>query len=142
MPAPTSYTELQFAEYLHRLLGETVELLGWTVTAGSYQQIINDTLLACDVAAIDQLSGAADMRTLHAVGAWAMWRAVVAGLTSEINYSVDGGKFDREAIWQHAQRALDNARVDALTYTDSAFVVEVLSVLHEYDPYSSVLPAY
>ena len=140
MPAPTSYTELEFATYLHKQLGETAELLGWTPTAMSYQQIVNDTLLACDVSTIDQLSGAADMRKLHAVGVWSMWRAVVAGLTSEINYSVDGGNFSREAIWQHAQRALDHAYVDAIGWMDDSYVFEILPVSNGHDPYSSFLP--
>ena len=135
MALPTSYTENGLAEFMHGQAGDTADLLGWTVAGQSYDEIVNDTLLAYGV---DTIEEATDMRKLRALAKLRLWTAVQSAALPEINHAADGASFDREAIFTHATALLNQARVDALPYDDAfgGYAVDSYSVDRN-DPYRS-----
>lgn len=143
MPVPTSYTEAAFAVYLHGVLSTTAVELGWDAdgtTTGDYSEIINDTLIACGVAAIDELSGMADIQKLRTIGRYYAWQAAVEALVVEHNLSADGATLQRETVFKQAQQMLNQAADKASTYGVGPFgnyEVTITEVSHK-DPYQPI----
>lgn len=132
MALPSSYTETTFAQFLHRVLRDLADMLSWSVEGGDFDEIINDTLSAYGV---DAISSATNIPKLRALGKLALWEAVLDAAIPEINYTADGTTMNREAIFQHVERKLNTARIDAMPYLpESGYSIEVLSVHHD-DPY-------
>lgn len=138
MPVPVSYTEATLAEYMHNVLGAVADALGWSVAGDSYAEAITETLLACDVADIAQLSGADDMRKLRAIARREVWRAVVHATTAHYDMSADGLSAHRSQINEQAHKMLVAAEIDAALYDDTAggWRVSAEKVSHEDDPYA------
>ncbi|MGB4949050.1 MAG: hypothetical protein WBO55_00180 [Rhizobiaceae bacterium] len=136
MPVPTSYDEDGFKAYLHGRLnrGGVADAFGWSVAGGVYDEIVNDTLLAYGVT---DIADADDLVKLRALGSLALWQAAKEAAVLEINYTADGTTFSREAIFQHIEAMLAQARSSALFY-DEAYQVDVYGVDHRGDPYSPI----
>ena len=134
MPVPTSYTEITFAMYLHGVLGVTAEMIGWTVVGDSYAEVINDTLLAYGVA---DIGDATDLSKLRVLGRMCLWQMAKTAVIPEVNYSADGQNYSREAIFQHIDNMLSQARIDALPFFDTGYQVDVYGVSHD-DPYAPI----
>lgn len=134
MPVPTSYTEITFAMYLHGVLGVTAEMVGWSVAGGNYTEVINDTLLAYGVADIAQ---ATDVSKLRVLGRMWLWQMAKTAVIPEVNYNADGQSYSREAIFQHIDNMLSQARIDALPFFDSSYQMDVYGVSHD-DPYAPI----
>ena len=113
--------------------GGVAEAFGWTVAAGSYDEIVNDTLLAYGVT---DIGDAADLAKLRALGNLALWQAAEEATVLEVSYTADNTTFNREAIFQHVAAMLAQARLDALPY-DDGYQVDVYSVAR-HDPYSPI----
>lgn len=143
MPVPTSYTEAAFAVYLHSVLSTTAVELGWSAdgtTPGDYTEVINDTLFACGVAAIDEMMGMADVQKLRTLGRYYAWQAAVEALVVEHNLSADGATLQRETVFKQAQQMLSQAADKASTYGIGPYgnySVEIIGVAHN-DPYQPV----
>lgn len=137
MPLPTSYTEDGFKAYLHGRLnrGGVADAFGWSVAAGSYDEIVNDTLLAYGVTGI---AAAVDVAKLRALGSLALWQAAKEAAVLEINYTADGTTFNREAIFQHIETMLAQARLNALLFDDSSYAISITGIDHSGDPYSPI----
>ena len=137
MPLPASYDEDGFKAYLHGRLnrGGVADAFGWSVAAGSYDEIVNDTLLAYGVTDVGE---AADVAKLRALGSLALWQAAKEAAVLEVDYSADGTSFSREAIFRHVEALLAQARLDALPYQAALdYSVDILSVAH-HDPYEAL----
>jgi hypothetical protein len=137
MPVPTSYDEDGFKAYLHGRLnrGGVADAFGWTVAAGSYDEIVNDTLLAYGVADVAE---ATDIAKLRALGNLALWEAAKEAAVLEVDYSADGASFSREAIFRHIETMLGQARYDAILYVNSdGYTVDIYGVSRS-DPYSPI----
>ncbi|MCB8988086.1 MAG: hypothetical protein H6661_10105 [Ardenticatenaceae bacterium] len=136
MPLPTSYDEDGFKAYLHGRLnrGGVADAFGWTVAAGSYDEIVNDTLLAYGVTDVGE---AADVAKLRALGSLALWQAAKEAAVLEINYTADGTSFSREAIFGHIEAMLGQARYDAIPYVDDGYQVDIFGVSRR-DPYGPI----
>lgn len=144
MALPTSYSETTFADYLHGLVAELVAGLGWAVVEGSYDEIINDTLIAAEVDDIGTITGRANLARVRALGRLYLWKAVsraVAG--NQFDFEADDGKFTASQVYTQVQRELQTAQTDvdaiwaataeqasAVTYT-----VSIAAVRRPGDPY-------
>lgn len=143
MPVPTSYTEEAFAVYLHGVLSTTAVELGWDAdgtTTGDYTEIINDTLIACGVAVIDELSGMADVTQLRTLGRYYAWQAAVEALVVEHNLSADGATLQRETVFKQAQQMLNQAADKASAYGIGPYgdyTATITEVAHN-DPYQPI----
>lgn len=135
MPLPTVYTEESLAAFMHASLSTTADVLGWSVAAGNYDEIVNDTLLALDADDLSALTGRENLLKVRAFARRALWSAVVAATAGEIDFKADGGEYDRAAIHEHALANLATAERDCVPYDDS-FSVQVGSFYHSQDPYT------
>jgi hypothetical protein len=141
MALPSSYTEASFSDYLHAIMGQVADLLGWKLEEGSYDEVINDTLLAYGVS---DIADATDIKKVRALGKLCLWRAVLISAIPEINYTADGTTMNREAIFQHAQAMLERATAEAAPY-DAEYVsnyvydAEIIGVSRA-DPYQYTDP--
>jgi hypothetical protein len=120
--------------YLHGVLGVTAEMIGWTVAGDSYAEVINDTLLAYGVADIAQ---AADVSKLRTLGRMCLWQMAKTAVIPEVNYSADGQNYSREAIFQHIDNMLSQARIDALPFYDTGYQMDMYGVSYD-DPYAPI----
>ena len=134
MPLPSSYTEDGFKAYLHGRLnrGGVADAFGWTVASGSYDEVVNDVLLAYGVADIAE---ATDVAKLRALGNLALWQAAKEAAVLEVDYSADGTSFSREAIFRHIETMLGQATYDAIPFVSGSYSVDIYSVSRS-DPYS------
>lgn len=134
MPLPSSYTEDGFKAYLHGRLnrGGVADAFGWTVASGSYDEVVNDVLLAYGVADIAE---ATDVAKLRALGNLTLWQAAKEAAVLEVDYSADGASFSREAIFRHIETMLGQATYDAIPFVSGSYSVDIYSVSRS-DPYS------
>ena len=99
MAAPTSYTETTLREYLHGRLGSFASVLGWNVADGSYNEAVNDTLLAYGESDITAITTAANINLLRAYGRYFLWKSVAEATVNEIDYT----HADSGATYKHSQ---------------------------------------
>lgn len=133
MPVPTSYTEAEFIAFLHSRLGAMADHLAWTENGGSYDEAVNDTLLALEETDITTIT---DIQGLRTVGQLMLWRAVADATVGEFNYSADGNTFNMEAVHQHAVERVADFEVDAMPYlSGSSYQVTSANVEVPDDPY-------
>ncbi len=138
MALPTVYTEDELKVYLQGILGDIADMLGWSVAADSYDEVVNDALGAYDDGNdISLITGVAAVKKLRVLARLALWTALSGATVTEINYSADGASWSREAIHKHAMAMMAQARVDALPYHDDYDVGNV-GVLHTGDPYAHI----
>jgi len=120
MALPSSYTEPTFAQYLHAQLSRVAAELGWSdgsgVDAGSYSEVINDTLLACGIDDIGQMTTRDELRKLRVVGRYYAWRAAVESLVTEHDLAADGASLSRSAVFNQARQMLNRAEEEAAVY--------------------------
>lgn len=143
MALPTSYTEAAFALFLHAQLSRVAAELGWSdgggADAGSYGEIINDTLLACQVDAISSIEGRNGIQQLRTVGRYFAWRAAVEALTTEHDLSADGASLSRSAVFEQALKMLDRAELETAVYgigPQAGSYVATVTAVSRTDPYS------
>lgn len=116
---PVAYTELSLAAYMATVTSNVAAALGWT--ADSFQEAVNDTLLAYGVVAVTEATDIVKLRALAKVEAW---RAVVDATAADFNFSADGGNYSREQIHQHAIDALARAQEQAGDYTTAGYAIQ------------------
>lgn len=141
MTIPTSYTSETFAAYLHRQLGPvTPGILGWSVDAGSYDDILTDTLVALGYEDVMNVSGRENLRKLRALGLVYLWRSVVSQLAVTVyNVSTPAGSFSRGRLAEQARTALTLAEQEAaglgLPLPSDVPPVELVDVVDSTNPY-------
>lgn len=134
---PAAYVKSSdLAGYMHRQLGTVADVLGWTVP-GSYEDTIDETLLAYGV---DSIGDATDIRKLRTLARREVWRSVMQATASHIDVQLDGESLDQSQVHTHARQqfqiaadAVDTAGYDDLG-TPAAYVA---SVNYRHDPYDA-----
>ena len=133
------YTDATLADWLmDRLRGRLSEYLGWSVAAGSFDDVIEATLIAYGVAEITEIPATVDgIRKLRAIALAELWTAVLEALTVEIDHSADGASFSRSQLYSQAQGQLDRAWFLAAAYGWSSGSSAVIDrVTDAQDPYT------
>lgn len=136
MPAPTTYTEAQLKAYANTVLGSMAATLGWTVGAGSYDEVINEVLIDLNISDISAQAGLGSVNILRAVTRRETWKAVVGALADRFNFEADLQRFDRSQMQKMAIEALHRADADCQQLGigfDRA--IKVFSINHTDDPY-------
>lgn len=143
MAAPTSYTEATLKAYLNTALGAVAGVLGWTVDAGDYDEIVNETLLVYDVT---DIANATEIRKLRTLGRRELWRAVMTELATDYDYEVRGDSAKRSQAYAHAKAQFELADADARLYDAAGYRVESDTVTYGWtvdgtaykDPYEAL----
>jgi hypothetical protein len=114
MPLPVAYAhEADLAQELHVRLGRLTTILGWKVEEDSYRDILSDTLEVLGVDLISDLTTQEELRKLRAVALWKLWEYVVDSLVANYRFSSDFQTFERQQIYDHAEKSLKRAMARA-----------------------------
>ena len=137
MPLPTSYTEDQFKSYIFSRAQDMSKVLGWTVAGGSFDEIVNDTLLFLKLDDLSEVNSSAGVEKLRAAGMVFFWRAAIDALPTRYDFSSAGGTVSRSQMMRNAQAALTLAesRATDLGLNMNVPVVKVGSIVFADDPY-------
>lgn len=99
--------EVTLRTQLQEELLETATLLGWSDPSGAaYSLAIRRALRRLDLA---DVASASDTRQLELLATVEIWSAVCKALVGAINFEADGGRYDREKLYAHAQAQLAQA---------------------------------
>lgn len=134
MPIPTTYSEETLAIFLDTALGAVADVLGWTVEIGSYDEIVNETLLAYGQTDLTQVTGTANLRKLRALGRRELWRAVVEQTSAKYDIKEDNASLSRSQIHKMALESLGKAEAEAAEY-DDRYRVGIDRLEYKHDPY-------
>lgn len=102
--------DAELAEYIKTRLGSVAVQLDWQSGNPIYDAILDATksVLATDI--LDFLP-AVPVQTVAMVEAWQL---VTINLVPSLNYSSDGQRYDREALYNHAMQQLELAKKAAM----------------------------
>lgn len=134
MSIPTSYTETTLADFMEDQLKNIATMLGWTTTPDDYQEAVNEALLAYGETDISQITGTANLQKLRVLARAEVWKAALAAVSGDFDFSADGGSYKRDQIFQHIKDMLDRATTEALVY-DPLYAAEIEEVEYGRDPY-------
>lgn len=134
MPAPEFYTEDTLAMYMDSVLAGVAEVLGWSVSAGSYVEPVNESLLVYGVDDIGLISGRDNIKKIRAIARREVWRQVVNATAADYDFDADGGRYSRSLIHKMAMENLSRAEAEAAEY-DPLWRVGVDAVTYKHDPY-------
>lgn len=136
MPVPTSYTESTFKTYLHTTLGGIADVLSLTVAGGSYDEVINDVLIALDE---DDITTIADIRGLRATGRYYVWKKAADVAATIYDFSVDKRSFKRHQIVESILNRLAEAENDphVTIGSNDASTIVTIPLTYTQDPYST-----
>jgi hypothetical protein len=137
MPAPTSYTETQLAQFMLNEMGNVAASLNWTVQT-DVQPAIDEALLLYGVDDIGEVAGRENIRKLRALARVSMWQLAVNSLAADYDFRADGGDYKRSQLHAQAVQALDRAKADAAEFDVSVNVVARDSIVHVHDPYAAL----
>lgn len=132
MPIPTSYTEYTLSEYMLACLGVVAQVLDYT--SGSFDEAVNDVLIAYGVTDISQ---ATDIKKLRGLAKVAAWQKANDDLVAYYDYQADGGRFDRSQMQAMAAKSLEKAQAEAIAY-DPNYQVRIVRQRPVNDPYRYV----
>lgn len=132
MPLPVTYTETTLAEYMHSALGDTAVALGWTAP-DSYDEAVNETMLAYGTTDLSQVAGSANLRRLRAYARVEAWRQAMQYTAADFAFSADGASYSRDQIHEHAKAQLALAEADLLRM---GFRIATDRLRYVHDPYT------
>jgi hypothetical protein len=135
MAAPTSYTEAELKAYIHASLAGVAEVFGWTVAGGSYDEMVNDALLALGHSDIASVSGVQDVSRLRTVARLMAWRAVVEQSSMNFDFSADGGSYSRSQVNEMARERVSALETETAGYLGT-FAAHTQPVKYAHDPYT------
>lgn len=142
MAAPTSYTEIALATYMHGILGPVAAALSYSAPAGdpgAYQNAVDEALLDYGADDISTISGRENIRKLRVQARVQVWRQVIAAVTGDFDFSADGGSYDRSQVHEMALKSLAIAEEEAMALGAlPGYVVGIDKVKHIHDPYAYV----
>lgn len=133
MAPPTSYTETTFGAYLEDVLANMAVMLGWTQAGNSFDEVINETLLAMGQTDIANVT---DIRAIRAIGRLKAWQAVAMALASDYDFSADGASYSRSQAFEHAKAMINEAQLEAAEF-DALYSAIVEDVTYTEDPYEN-----
>lgn len=133
MAPPTSYTETTFGAYLEDVLANMAVMLGWTQAGNSFDEVINETLLAMGQTDIANVT---DIRAIRAIGRLKAWQAVAMALASDYDFSADGASYSRSQAFEHAKAMINEAHLEAAEF-DALYSAIVEDVTYTEDPYEN-----
>lgn len=147
MALPTFYTEETLKEYMHSLLNAAgyADALEWSVEAGSYDEIVNDVLLALGVTDITTLTGTQNIKRVRVAARYYLWRGVSTFIASSYgggstrvgNASIDLGG---DSIIRGIASELAAAEVDAMALgLVEGYKVGRFTIRHRNDPYRTMV---
>ena len=137
MAVPTSYTEATLKAYMHTALGAVATALGITVAAGSYDEAVNETLIAYGVS---DVTSATNMRKVRSLARREAWRTAQASAAGRFDFSADGASYSRSQMHSMIATALATAESDAAQYDAAgAYTVTIGRIEYE-DPYQAPNP--
>lgn len=131
MAVPASYTDEELRIFMITVLGRVATVIGWTKDTGQIAEAVNDTLIAYGV---DDISEATDVEKLRALARHYAWSAAVDWLSTDFNFSADGGRYDRAQVFEHAQQRLDAAWSEAFQYLPR-YSIQAHTTSYTVDPY-------
>ena len=135
MTVLTSYSATSLISYMEGCLGETATILGFD-TSLDYGEALTQTELDYGVS---DCSLATDIKKLLALARYNVWKHVAMFAVGKYHFSADGGSYDPQQIFDHANEMLKLAWIDAAPYLDEYAVgvspVEHLDDPYKYDPY-------
>lgn len=112
MAIPTSYSEETLKAFMLAALSNLGAALG--LTASSFNEAVNDALLAYGVTDIAQATDIAKLRALARVAAW---QVAVSAAAGDYDFSADGGNYRRSQLHEQARKGLAAAEADAAVYS-------------------------
>ena len=133
MAAPTSYDENTLAVYMDTLLGSLADVLDWTSGSGSFDEAINETLLAYGV---DDIADATDIRKLRTLARREVWALAVQALVAgDFDKTAESGaSLSLSQRLTNAQQRLTDAINDATIY-DTTYGIQRRRIVRSDDPY-------
>jgi hypothetical protein len=134
VPVPIVYTEGTLAAFIHQVLGPVADALTWSVGAGSYDEIINETLFKAGQTDLSLIVTQEDIRKLRTLARLEAWRAVVDQSASDISFEADGGRYSREQFHKMAAENFAKAESAAAEY-DDRYRVGLDRLDFKHDPY-------
>lgn len=134
MPVPTSYTEAEFADYLQRAMGGLSGVLEWTSDRQSFDEVIIDTLNAMEVVNVEDVPES-EIPKLRALGKVYLWKSISVEMSADYDFSADGASYSRSQVFEHAQRMLSQAEIDAADWLITSKVGVAKATYHR-DPYA------
>ena len=141
MAVPIGYTETTFKTYLHGRLGGLAAALHWSVASGSYDEALNDTLLAYGQDDITLITGSGNINLFRAYGRYFLWKSVVEATVNEIDYTHadSGATYKHSQINKQARDAMKDAANDiaALGGDVSGYQVESYPIQYTDDLYTA-----
>jgi hypothetical protein len=150
MPLPTYYTEVSLSEFAHACVEGVADVLGWTVEAGSYQEVLHEVLLVLGGRDLVSYVSSGELAFLRAVTRREAWRGVLAELVSKYRFGADFQSYDRQQMYAMAEKELARASAAAAAAADaigvapggSSYAVRLQPVVHVDDPYVVRVPGY
>ena len=145
MPAKTAYTEAELKAYAHAALGGLSASLGWSVGAGSYDQLIGDALIEYGVTSVDDISGVKQVRLLLACVRYALWTQVANVTVGNFALSDSGTSLSLNQINQQARAAADIAQKEVTRFRDdlerslNGSGIRIYNVVRTDDPYEAAV---
>jgi hypothetical protein len=134
MAIPSSYTETTLADYMMDQLKGIATMLGWTTTPDDYQEAVNEALLSYGADDIATIMGRDNLRKLRALAKIEVWKAALAAVTLDFDFSADGGSYSRDQVFQHIKDALNQSLTDGLVFMPE-YAAEIEEIEFGRDPY-------
>lgn len=135
MAIPSVYTEATLSAFLHFELGGVAGALGWTVAAGSYAEIVNDTLHDYGEPVIANITGETAVWKLRQLGLYRAWEAAVDGLTAKYDYSTNNQSFKLSQLYDHAKDRLARSEQAIAVYGQGPWAIKQTRIVRLQEPY-------
>ncbi|MBP8291942.1 MAG: hypothetical protein KAX65_04165 [Caldilineaceae bacterium] len=129
MALPTIYTDATLKSYMLAYLGAIGTTLG--LTTASFDEGVNDVLLAYPATTLAQATDIAKVRALAKVAAVRHAQTVAS---TWYDFSADGASFSRSQVLAALSGMLALAETDAMSYAD-AYAIGIGSMAYPDDPY-------
>jgi hypothetical protein len=134
MAIPGSYTEETLKTYMLTVPGQLGAVLGMTVN--SFNEAVNEVLLAYGVATI---ADATDIPKLRALAKVEAWKVALAEAGARIDWSEAGASFKQSQYRAAAREGLLDAEAEAVRYGGGLPGYEVtVGQMATYDPYAPI----
>lgn len=105
-----TYTAAEFRQFLLDELEATAAVLGWTAEA--QKPFMNAQRRTLRVLGETEIAASA-APDLEIVGPVEIWRGVLNEVSTDHNFSADGGNYNRDQIYAHAELQFKRAMKDA-----------------------------
>lgn len=129
------YTDQTFAQFLHAVLGRVATALGWSVGAGSYDLVIEETKLILGEGDLSTITEDEGIRELRAIGRWSVWQHVANDTAGDFQFSADGGSYSPQQFHEHALAMAARYEMEAAEFGHGQLVVTTAKASYGLDPY-------